>query len=92
MQLGWNEIKQRAMQFSREWVQESCEDAEAKSFWDAFFHVFGVPRRRTGAGGDSESASRDTLALWRTSARRASRRAGRPSPLGHPVGQRPAAV
>ena len=45
MQLGWNEIKQRAVQFSREWAGESREDAEAKSFWDAFFDVFGIPRR-----------------------------------------------
>jgi hypothetical protein len=45
MQLGWNEIKQRAIQFSREWAGETREDAEAKSFWDAFFAVFGIPRR-----------------------------------------------
>lgn len=45
MQLGWNEIKQRAVQFSREWAGEAREDAEAKSFWDAFFNVFGIPRR-----------------------------------------------
>jgi len=45
MQLGWNEIKQRAVQFSREWAGETREDAEAKSFWDAFFNVFGIPRR-----------------------------------------------
>ena len=45
MQLGWNEIKQRAVQFSREWAGETREDAEAKSFWDAFFNIFGIPRR-----------------------------------------------
>jgi hypothetical protein len=45
MQLGWNEIKLRAIQFSREWAGETREDAEAKSFWDAFFDVFGIPRR-----------------------------------------------
>ncbi len=45
MQLGWNEIKQRAVQFSREWAGETREDAEAKSFWEAFFNVFGIPRR-----------------------------------------------
>jgi hypothetical protein len=45
MQLGWNEIKQRAVAFSREWAGESREEAEAKSFWDAFFNVFGIPRR-----------------------------------------------
>ncbi len=46
MPLSWNEIKDRALKFSHEWVDESSEDAEAKSFWDAFFNVFGVPRRR----------------------------------------------
>jgi hypothetical protein len=46
MPLSWNEIKDRALTFSREWADEASEDAEAKSFWDAFFTVFGVPRRR----------------------------------------------
>ena len=46
MPLSWNEIKDRALKFSHEWEGESSEDAEAKSFWDAFFNVFGVPRRR----------------------------------------------
>ncbi|MDQ5910770.1 MAG: hypothetical protein QG599_2867 [Pseudomonadota bacterium] len=46
MPLSWNEIKDRALQFSREWIDESAEDAEAKSFLDAFFNVFGVPRKR----------------------------------------------
>lgn len=46
MPLSWNEIKDRALKFSHEWAEESAEDAEAKSFWDAFFNVFGVPRRR----------------------------------------------
>jgi hypothetical protein len=46
--LSWNEIKDRALKFSREWADEASEDAEAKSFWDGFFEVFGVPRRRVG--------------------------------------------
>lgn len=46
MPLSWNEIKDRALKFTREWAEESSEDAEAKSFWDAFFNVFGVSRRR----------------------------------------------
>ena len=46
MPLSWNEIKDRALRFSREWQDESSEDAEAKSFWDSFFDVFGVSRRR----------------------------------------------
>ena len=46
MAISWNEIKHRAMEFSREWADESREQAEAKSFWDGFFHVFGISRRR----------------------------------------------
>jgi hypothetical protein len=47
MPLSWNEIRTRAVAFSKEWEGESSEDAEAKSFWDAFFNVFGITRRRT---------------------------------------------
>jgi hypothetical protein len=46
MPLSWNEIKTRATAFAKEWQDESREDAEAKSFWDAFFDVFGITRRR----------------------------------------------
>lgn len=46
MPLSWNEIKNRAVAFSKEWDGESSEDAEAKSFWDNFFNVFGISRRR----------------------------------------------
>lgn len=45
MALSWNEIRSRAIAFSKEWENESSEDSEAKSFWDAFFNVFGVSRR-----------------------------------------------
>ena len=46
MPLSWNEIRDRSIRFVREWENESSEHAEAKSFWDAFFDVFGVSRRR----------------------------------------------
>jgi hypothetical protein len=46
MPLSWNEIKTRALAFSKEWQDESSEDAEAKSFWDGFFNVFGISRKR----------------------------------------------
>lgn len=46
MPLSWNEIKTRAVTFSKEWEDETSEDAEAKSFWDGFFNVFGLNRRR----------------------------------------------
>lgn len=46
MPLSWNEIRDRTLAFSREWATECSEDAEAKSFWDGFFNVFGITRRR----------------------------------------------
>lgn len=44
--LSWNEIRDRALKFSNEWKDESSENAEAKSFWDDFFNIFGISRRR----------------------------------------------
>jgi len=44
--LSPNEIGRRATEFAREWMLEEREDAEAKTFWDDFFEVFGVLRRR----------------------------------------------
>ena len=46
MPLSWNEIRNNALAFAREWADETSEDAEAKSFWDGFFEVFGIRRRR----------------------------------------------
>ncbi len=46
MPLSWNEIRDRAIAFTREWADEKSEDAEAKSFWDGFFRIFGLERRR----------------------------------------------
>lgn len=45
MPISWNEIKDRAMQFSQEWADETRERSEGKSFWDEFFQVFGIRRR-----------------------------------------------
>ena len=46
MSLSWNEIKSRAVAFSKEWEGEASERAEAQSFWNGFFAVFGIERRR----------------------------------------------
>ena len=46
MPLSLNEIKDRALAFSREWAGEKVERAEAQTFWNEFFNVFGVSRRR----------------------------------------------
>lgn len=48
MPISWNEIRDRAHKFSQDWADASSEDADAKSFWDAFFDVFGISRRRVG--------------------------------------------
>ncbi|WP_309612823.1 DNA methyltransferase [Flavobacterium sp.] len=48
MALSWNEIKDRALKFSKEWADTVNEEADAKSFLDAFFDVFGISRKKTG--------------------------------------------
>ena len=49
MPLALNEIRDRAAAFAREWQGASSERAEAQSFWNDFFHVFGLNRRRVAA-------------------------------------------
>jgi len=46
MALSWNEIKKRSIEFSKEWEEVTSEKAEAKTFWDQFFNIFGLSRRR----------------------------------------------
>jgi hypothetical protein len=46
MALGWNEIKERAVKFSKEWENTSNEDADAKPFLVEFFNVFGLSHRK----------------------------------------------
>lgn len=48
MALSWNEIKDRAVKFSKEWEETRNEEADAKPFLDAFFEVFGIPRKKIG--------------------------------------------
>src|SRR6266478_173761 len=45
MPISWNEIRHNAVAFSKDWAGVSREDAEAKTFWDEFFRVFGIKRR-----------------------------------------------
>ncbi|MBU0655044.1 MAG: class I SAM-dependent DNA methyltransferase [Gammaproteobacteria bacterium] len=45
IRLHHNEIRNRAHAFVQKWRDESREEAEAKSFWDAFFNVFGIDRK-----------------------------------------------
>ncbi|MEW6416089.1 MAG: DNA methyltransferase [Pseudomonadota bacterium] len=46
MPLSWNEIKSRALAFSREWADAADEASEAKPFWIAFFEIFGITNKR----------------------------------------------
>lgn len=46
MPLSWNEIKSRAVSFSKEWEQTSREEADAKEFLIEFLNVFGITKRR----------------------------------------------
>ena len=48
MALSWNEIKDRALRFSKEWKNTINEEADAKPFLDAFFDVFGITRKKIG--------------------------------------------
>jgi hypothetical protein len=46
MHLSWNEIRARAAGFAQEWEDAKYEKGETQSFYNDFFHVFGVNRRR----------------------------------------------
>lgn len=46
MILGWNDIKKRALAFSKKYKDARDEFAEAQSFLNDFFDVFGVDRKR----------------------------------------------
>jgi hypothetical protein len=46
MALSWNEIKDRALGFSKEWADTANEEADAKPFLVEFFNVFGISSKR----------------------------------------------
>ena len=45
MRLSWNEVRNRAADFARDWHDASYEKGETQSFYNDFFKVFGVQRR-----------------------------------------------
>lgn len=49
MPLSWNEIKDRAVAFSKEWEGTFSEEADAKPFLVEFFNVFGLNQRKVAA-------------------------------------------
>jgi hypothetical protein len=46
MPLSWNEIRKNSYEFIKEWEGETSERAEYAPFWEQFFQVFGITRRR----------------------------------------------
>jgi type I restriction-modification system DNA methylase subunit len=46
MILSLNEIRDRARKFSKDWKNEDRERAEKDTFWNEFFNVFGITRKR----------------------------------------------
>ena len=42
--LSWNEVKARAIRFSREWSDATSERADKQTFYNEFFDVFGIRR------------------------------------------------
>ena len=45
MRLSWNEMRVRAAGFARAWRGAAYEKGETQSFYNEFFHIFGVERR-----------------------------------------------
>jgi hypothetical protein len=46
MRLDWNDIKARAAKFAEEWKDAHYECGESQTFYNEFFELFGVTRRR----------------------------------------------
>src|ERR1700676_698005 len=46
MALSQAELRVRAEQFARGWAFARSERADAQSFWNDFFQIFGITRRR----------------------------------------------
>ncbi len=43
--ISWNEIRHRALLFSREWANATSESADKQTFWNEFFNIFGISRK-----------------------------------------------
>lgn len=46
MRLSWNEVRVRAATFSNEHAKSSYEKGETQTFYNEFFEIFGVARKR----------------------------------------------
>ncbi len=46
MRLSWNEIRARAAVFAEQWKGAAYEKGESQTFYNEFFQIFGILRRR----------------------------------------------
>jgi hypothetical protein len=46
MRLGWQEIRRRAKDFSTRWKDAHYEKGETQTFYNEFFQIFGIDRKR----------------------------------------------
>jgi hypothetical protein len=44
--ISLKEIRERGIRFAKEWENATYERGEAQTFWNEFFNIFDVPRRR----------------------------------------------
>jgi hypothetical protein len=54
MRLDWNDIKASAAKFTAEWNDARYERSETQTFYNEFFELFGVTRRRVACLKDHE--------------------------------------
>jgi hypothetical protein len=47
--LSWNEVRDRAIRFSRDWSEATSERADKQTFYNEFFDVFGIRRASVAA-------------------------------------------
>jgi len=67
MGLNWNEIKSRALLFSKTWADACNENSQAKPFWIDFFEIFGITDKRLGTFEQAAQAVLDARAAFPTS-------------------------
>ena len=57
--LSWDEIRKKAYQFQNDWKDATSEKSDKQTFYNEFFEVFGVNRRKATARYESRVKKRD---------------------------------
>lgn len=79
MRLSWNEVRNRAADFARDWRDASYEKGETQSFYNDFFKVFGVQRRSVARYEEHVTKLNDSLKCRKQNGQRATRDEARES-------------